>query len=76
MNMNVMQMLMQAMSGQGNTQQIVEQIARQNPQANAMLNQMKQSGMTPQQFTMQYARQHNINIQPMLDMMRRNGMKF
>ena len=74
--MNPMQLIMQAMSGQGNPQQMVEQIARNNPQANAMLNQMKQSGMTPQQFTMQYAKQHNINIQPMLDMMRRNGLKF
>lgn len=74
--MNPMQLIMQAMSGQGNPQQMVEQIARNNPQANAMLNQMRQSGMTPQQFTMQYAKQHNINIQPMLDMMRRNGLKF
>ena len=74
--MNPMQLIMQAMSGQGNPQQMVEQIARNNPQANAMLNQMRQSGMTPQQFTMQYAKQHNINIQPMLDMMRKNGLKF
>lgn len=74
--MNPMQLIMQAMSGQGNPQQMVEQIARSNPQANAMLNQMRQSGMTPQQFTMQYAKQHNINIQPMLDMMRKNGLKI
>ncbi len=74
--MNPMQLIMQVMSGQGNPQQMVEQIARNNPQANAMLNQMRQSGMTPQQFTMQYAKQHNINIQPMLDMMRKNGLKI
>lgn len=74
--MNPMQLIMQAMSGQGNPQQMVEQIARSSPQANAMLNQMRQSGMTPQQFTMQYAKQHNINIQPMLDMMRKNGLKI
>lgn len=74
--MNPMQLLMQAMSGQGNPQQIVEQIARQNPQANAMLNQMRQSGMTPQQFTMQYARQRGINIEPMIQQMRNRGMKF
>ena len=49
--MNPMQLLMMAMNGQGNPQQIVEQIAGQNPQAKAMLNQMKQSGMTPHQFT-------------------------
>lgn len=73
---NAMQMIMQALSGKANTQQIVEQIARQNPQANAMLNQMKQSGMTPQQFTMQYAKQHNINIEPMIQQMRNRGMKF
>ena len=74
--MNPMQLLMMAMNGQGNPQQIVEQIAGQNPQAKAMLNQMKQSGMTPQQFTMQYAKQHNINIEPMIQQMRNRGMKF
>ncbi len=75
--MNPMQqMLMQAMSGQGNPQQIVEQIASQNPQARAMLNQMRQSGMSPQQFTMQYAKQHGIDLNPMLEQMKRSGMKF
>lgn len=73
--MNLMQLLMQAMSGQGNPQQIVEQIASQNPQARAMLNQMKQSGMTPQQFAMQYAKQNGIDLEPMLKQMRSRGMK-
>ena len=74
--MTPMHLLMMSMNGQGNPQQIVEQIAGQNPQAKAMLNQMKQSGMTPQQFTMQYAKQHNINIEPMIQQMRNRGMKF
>lgn len=70
-----MQIIMQVLSGRANPQQMVEQIASQNPQAQAMLNQMKQSGMTPQQFTMQYAKQHNIDINPLLDMMKKNGLK-
>ena len=38
------------------------QLIQQNPQAQILFNQMKQSGMSIQDFTMQYARQNNINI--------------
>lgn len=70
--MNIMQMLL---SGQ-NPNQIMQNILRQNPQAQVILNQMQQSGMTPQQYAEQLARQNNINLNPIINMLRQRGMKF
>lgn len=48
----------------GNTpKQIEEMIYQQNPQLRVLANQMKQSGLTPVEFVMQYAKQNNIPIQ-------------
>lgn len=69
---NIIQMLM---SG-GNPQMIMQNIIRQNPQAQVILNQMQQSGMTPQQYVMQLAKQNNVNINPMLNMLRQRGFKL
>ena len=73
--MNPMQILMQLMSS-GNPQQMMQNMARQNPQINAILNQQRQSGMSMEQFTRQYAKQNNIDINPMLNAMKQRGMKF
>jgi hypothetical protein len=73
--MDPMQFIMQALSG-GNIQQSVQQMAQQNPQYAAMLNQMKSSGMTPQNFVLQYAKQSGVDIQPLLNMLRQRGAKF
>lgn len=43
--------------------QIEEMIYQQNPQLRVVANQMKQSGMTPVEFAMQYAKQNNIPVQ-------------
>lgn len=59
-----------------NPNQIIEQMIRTNPQANILLNQMKNSGMTPQQYVMQYAKQNNINIQPILNGLSQKGIKL
>lgn len=69
---NIMQMLM---SG-ANPNQIMQNVIRQNPQAQIILNQMQQSNMTPQQYVMQLAKQNNININPVLNMLRQRGFKL
>ena len=46
-----------------NPQQIQNMIFQQNPQLKIIANQMKQSGLSPVQFVMQYAKQNNIPIQ-------------
>ena len=76
MNGNPMQFLMQLMASGNNPQQIVQNMMRQNPQFNAMLNQQKQSGMTMEQFARQYAKQNNIDIDSMANMLRNSGAKF
>lgn len=69
---NILQMIM---SGQ-NPQMVMQNIIRQNPQAQVVLNQMQQSGMTPEQFVMQLAKQNNVNITPMLNMLRQRGFRL
>ena len=72
MNNNILQMLM---SGQ-NPQMVMQNIIRQNPQAQVVLNQMKESNMTPQQFVMQLAKQNNVKLGPMINMLRQRGYKI
>ena len=46
-----------------NPQQIQNMIFQQNPQLRVIANQMRQSGLSPVQFVMQYAKQNNIPVQ-------------
>lgn len=71
-NNNIMQMLMSGM----NPNSIMQNIIRQNPQTQVILNQMQQSGMTPQQYVMQLAKQNNIDLNPMLNMLKQRGYKL
>ena len=70
-----MNLLMNLMTGGNSPQEIVQNLARQNPNVNAILNQVNNSGMSMKDFTMQYAKQNNINIQPFVDMMSKKGIK-
>lgn len=76
MQQNPMNMLMQLMSMGNNPQQILQNAMTSNPQIRTALNQMAQSGMSPQQYVMQYAKQNNINIQPFVNMMNQRGIKL
>ena len=69
---NILQML----SVNQNPNQIIQQALQQNPQAQIMFNQMQQSGMNAKDFTLQYARQNNINLQPILNVLSQRGIKF
>ena len=67
---------MQLIAGGMNPQQIIQNITQQNPQVQVLLNQARQSGMTPQQYAMQYAKQNNINIQPLINLLNNRGIKL
>ena len=67
-----MQMLMSGM----NPNQIMQNVIQSNPQAQVILNQMQQSGMTPRQYVMQLAKQNNINLNPMINMLKQRGFKL
>ena len=75
MNQNPMFFLMSMLSS-GNPQAQIQQIMQSNPQARAIVTQMKQSGMTPKQFLNQYARQNNIDLTPMINLLGQNGIRI
>ena len=65
------------MLGMGNTpQQIFQNMINTNPQMQVVLNQMQQSGLSPRQYALQYAKQNNINIEPMVQMLQQRGIKL
>lgn len=68
--------LMQLISSGMNPQQIIQNITQQNPQIQVLLNQARQSGLTPQQYAMQFAKQNNINIQPLINLFNNRGIKL
>lgn len=70
-----MNSLMALLNGANNPQQMVEGMIKNNPQMNAVFQQVQQSGMSMKDFTMQYAKNNGINIQPLLNMMSQKGIK-
>lgn len=73
MNGNPMQMLMQMLSSGVNPRQMVQNIMQNNPQMSAVLNQVKKSGMSMEQYARQYAKQNNINIDQMYNSLKQRG---
>lgn len=64
MNNNPLGMFQNFLSMGVNPQTIQQTIFQQNPQMQVIYNQMVQSGLSPVDFIMQYAKQNNINIDP------------
>ena len=57
-----MNLLMGLLAGGNNPEQMVQNMVKNNPNANAVIQQVKQSGMSMKDFTMQYAKKANANI--------------
>lgn len=75
MQSNPMANLMQMLMSGGNPQQIMQSIIQKNPQAQVVLNQMRQSGMTPEQYVRQLAQQNNIDLNPMLNLLKQRNFR-
>ena len=73
---NIINMITQILTSGQNPNQLIQQMITQNPQAQVLFNQMQQSGMSIKDFTMQYARQNNINLQPIISTLNQRGIKF
>ena len=74
--MNIdMNLLMGLLTSGNNPEQMVEGMAKNNPNMNAVLQQARQSGMSMKDFTLNYAKQNGINIQPLLNMVSKLGIK-
>ena len=76
MNNNIANSVIQIITNGQNPNQVLQQMIQQNPQAQVLFNQMQQSGMNIRDFTLQYAKQNNINIQPILQQLNQKGIKF
>lgn len=71
-----LEIMMQMVMGGQNPEVIMNQMLQQNPQLQVIMNQARQSGMSPRDYTLQYARQNNINIQPLINMFGNKGIKL
>ena len=76
MNTNPMQLLIQMMGLGNNPQEIIQNLVRQNPNYQFILNQMHTSGMSDKAFVMHYAKKNNINLQPMINFLQQKGIKL
>lgn len=70
-----MNLLMGLLNSNGNPEALINSLANQNPNINSVLKQAQASGLSMKDFTMQYAKQKGINIQPFVDMMSKRGIK-
>ena len=70
MNSNIINNIMQMLNYNPND------LIKQNPQAQILFNQMQQSGMSIKDFTLQYARQNNINLEQIINVLSQCGIKF
>lgn len=72
---NPMNALFQMMGKGNNPQQMVQMLMQRNPKFQQIMNQVKNSGMTTEQYARQYAQQNGINIDQMLNAMKKQGWK-
>ncbi len=63
--------------GMGNNpQQIFQNMINNNPQLQVVLNQMQQSGLSSKEYALQFAKQNNININPIIEMFQKRGIRL
>ena len=73
---NIVNLIIQMITNGQNPYQVIKQLVSKNPQAQILFNQMKQSGMSTKDFTLQFAKQNNINIEPILNTLSQRGIKL
>lgn len=73
---NVINMMMNIMSSQRNPDVFFNNIANQNPQFRALLNQKRQNNMSWQDMVAQFAKQNNIDLTPYVQELSQKGIKL
>lgn len=76
MNNQIVNVFLQLLTNGQNPNQVIQNAINQNPQIQILFNQMQQSGMSMKDFTLQYAKQNNINVEPIIGMLSQKGYKF
>lgn len=73
---NVVNSIMQLMQLGQDPNVLVQNMIKQNPQLNVLMNQQQQSGMDWKAFVMQLARQNNVDITPILQSFQQKGIRL
>lgn len=68
-----MNMIQNLLASTQNPNQLVQQMAQNNPMMSMVLQKVTNSRMSMRDFAIMYAKQNNIDIQPVLDMLSSNG---
>lgn len=76
MGPNNINQIIQMIGTINNPEQALQNMIKSNPQMQAMINQVQQSGMNPTAYLQNYAKQNNIDLSPIKDMLNQKGVKF
>lgn len=76
LNNNLYNIFSQYLGMGSNPQQIFQNMIASNPQIQVALNQMQQSGLSSKDYVLQYAKQNNIDITPMINMLSQRGIRL
>lgn len=76
MNNNILNTFNQIIKTGNNPQQIIQTLLMQNPQYQIIFNQIQSSGLTIKDYVLQYAKQNNIDINSILQILNNNGYKL
>lgn len=75
-NMNILNIISQMKNSGANPQMFIQQMINQNPQTKMIFNQVQNSGLSMKDYTLQYAKQNNIDINSIIQMMSQFGIKL
>ena len=75
-NNNVLNTFLQFMKMGNNPQAIIQNAIQQNPNLQGILNQVQNSGLSTKEYVMQYAKQNNIDLSPLIQMINNQGIKL
>ena len=76
MNNDVLSIFNTLLNSGNNPQQVVNNMIMQNPQYQILFNQVRSSGLSMKDYVIQYARQNNINLQPVFNFLNQKGIKL
>ena len=76
MNNNVLNIFNQLLNSGNNPQQILNNVLMQNPNYQMVFNQIRSSGLSIKDYVIQYARQNNIDLQPIFNLVNQKGIKL
>lgn len=76
MGPNQINQIVQMLGMVNNPEQFLQNAIKNNPQMAQIMKQVQNSGMGATGFLEQYAKQNNIDLTPIKDMLNKRGVKF